>query len=79
MKTCATKIAVIGGAAAVAFAVGLGGVADKTVNSTATATTSSPSAMPADPTPSVPNTPAGSAGAGVHAAILAGCVSGLDC
>jgi hypothetical protein len=63
------KIAMFGGAAALAFAVGFGGVGVSSLGNTPTTTHS------------VPSAPAATANAapGVHYATLAGCVAGLDC
>jgi hypothetical protein len=63
-------IAVFGGAALLAVAVGFGGVGVNTPGNATTATTHpAPSAAPA-PAKAAPN---------VHFATLTGCVSGLDC
>jgi hypothetical protein len=63
------KIAMFGSAAALAFAVGFGGVGVSPVGNTPTTTHPAPSAaaVPAHAAP------------GVHYANLTGCVSGLDC
>jgi hypothetical protein len=72
-------MAVFGGAAALVFAVGLGGAAEETVSGGTTAATPTASVRPAYPVPAAPGQLTGSAVAGVHAATLVGCVSGLDC
>jgi hypothetical protein len=80
MKSEARKaMAVFGGAAALVFAVGLGGLAEETFSDGSTAATPTTSVTPAHSAPSVPGQLTGSAGPGVHAATLVGCVSGLDC
>ncbi|WP_167374025.1 hypothetical protein [Mycobacterium paraffinicum] len=61
-----TAVAVFGGMAAVALAVGFGGLG---VSPTGAAATHSPSAITSAP----------SVASGGHPATLAGCVSGLDC
>ena len=81
MKTETKKaMAVFGGAAALVFAVGLGGVAEKTFSGGVTAATPSTSVTPAYSAPAVSGQLTGSAGLGVHTVVtLVGCVSGLDC
>ncbi|WP_156749467.1 hypothetical protein [Mycobacterium sp. E1747] len=61
-----TMVAVFGGMAAVALAVGFGGL---DVSPTGAAATHKPSAVTSAP----------AVASGVHPATLAGCVSGLDC
>jgi hypothetical protein len=69
------KIATFGGAAALALAVGFGGVSAGLVGNTpATTTHASSHAAPAPAPGAVAN-----GGAGVHTATLTGCVTGLDC
>jgi hypothetical protein len=63
------KIAMFGGAAALALAVGFGGVGVSSMGDTPTT---------AHPAPRVAAAPAHAA-PGVHYATLAGCVVGLDC
>ncbi len=64
-----TAVAVFGGISAVALAVGFGGVGAGPTGAAATpATHSAPSAAPMV-----------APGGGAHVAILAACVSGLDC
>jgi hypothetical protein len=65
------KIAMFGGAATLAFAVGFGGVGVSSLGNTPTTTTTHPA-------PSAAAAPANAA-PGVHYATLANCVSGLDC
>lgn len=68
-------IALFGGTAVLAATIGLGGVGVSSVSSASAATTHpSSSATVAHPDATAP-APA----AGVHAATLAACVSGLDC
>jgi hypothetical protein len=63
-------IAKFGGAAALAFAVGFGGVGANPPGNTTTPTTHpAPSAAPAPAKPA----------SGVHTATLTGCIAGLDC
>ena len=62
------KIAMLGSAAALAFAVGFGGVGVSSFGSTPTT----------QPAPRVASS-AAPAAPGVHNATLAGCVAGLDC
>ena len=64
------NIAIFGGAAALAFAVGFGGVGVNSVGNTPT--TNAPSAPSVAPAPAHP-------AAGVHYANLTGCIAGLDC
>jgi hypothetical protein len=64
------KIAMFGGAAALAFAVGFGGVDVGSLGNTPTTA--------AHPTPSTAVAPANAA-PGVHFATLTGCIAGLDC
>jgi hypothetical protein len=64
------KIAVFGGAAALAVAVGFGGVGVSSLGSTPTATT--------HPAPGAAAAPANAA-PDVHYANLTGCIAGLDC
>jgi hypothetical protein len=63
------KIAMFGGAAALALSVGFGGVGVSSMGEAPTTTHPAPraAAIPANPAP------------GVHHATLAGCVVGLDC
>jgi hypothetical protein len=76
MKTPAkTAIAMFGGAAALALTVGFGGVAVSPVGSGSTVTTH-PSTSVAPPHPHMV-APAGHAG--VHTAILTGCIPGANC
>jgi hypothetical protein len=63
-------IAMFGGAAALAFALGFGGVGVSSLGSMTTPAT--------QPAPSAAPVPA-KAAAGVHFATLTNCVSGLDC
>jgi hypothetical protein len=65
-------VAMFGGAAALAFAVGFGGGVGVSSLGPATAATTHPAASVA---PAAAQTPA----SGVHIATLTGCVSGLDC
>jgi hypothetical protein len=70
-----TAIAMFGGAAALALTVGLGGVGVSSVGSESTATTHpSTSAAPAHPDVVAP-----AGHAGVHTAILTGCIPGANC
>lgn len=66
-------ITTFGGAAALAFAVGFGGIAAMPVD-----TTPAPPAHTSSNAAAAP-TAAGSADAAVHQATLVGCISGLDC
>jgi hypothetical protein len=70
-----TAIKMFGGVAAVAIAVGLGGVGVDALSSTPTTGHLSSQVVPA---PAASGSSAGS-GSGVHAATLTGCISGLDC
>jgi hypothetical protein len=68
-------IALFGGAAVVAATIGLGGVGVSPASSASTtATHPSSSATVAHPDATAP-----APGAGVHAATLTACISGLDC
>ena len=64
-------LAMFVGAAALAFAVGFGGVGVSSLDNTTAATTHPASSV----APAAAQTPA----SGVHVATLTGCVSGLDC
>jgi hypothetical protein len=68
-------IALFGGTAVLAATIGLGGVAVSPVSSASTATTHPSSSA----TLARPDATAPAPVAGVHAATLAACVSGLDC
>ena len=70
-----TAVAMFGGAAALALTVGFGGVGVSPVSSGSTATTH-PSTSVA---PAHPDVVAPAGHAGVHAAILTGCIAGANC
>lgn len=77
MSGTKTALTMFGGAAALAVAVGFGGVAANTVASALPTTLPTTSSV----TPALPNaaTTGSPSGSGVHIATLTGCVSGLDC
>jgi hypothetical protein len=68
-------IALFGGAAVLAATVGFVGIGASAATSASTATTHPSSSA----TVARPDTTAATGGSGVHHAILAACVSGLDC
>jgi hypothetical protein len=72
-------MAAFGGAAALVFAVGLGGAAEKAFSGGGTAATPSISVTPAYSAPAAPGLLSGSPGPDVHTITLVSCVSGLDC
>jgi hypothetical protein len=70
-----TAMKIFGGAAAVAVAVGLGGVGVDSLGTAPTAGHLTSSVTQAPP----PSGSATGSGSGVHVATLTGCISGLDC
>jgi hypothetical protein len=68
-------IAMFGGAAALAVAVGFGGVAISQVGGSATTTTHPSTSV----TPARPDVDALAGHAGVHPATLTGCIPGANC
>jgi hypothetical protein len=77
MSGTKTALTMFGGAAALAVAVGFGGIAANTVANALPASLPTTSGV----TPALPNaaTPGSPSGNTVHHAVLTGCISGLDC